>query len=283
MVWGGDLHLRTSVARLLGKLQVHRPSVCLDIVCAGLVDAGQGAGGRGVSWRVYRAGVNDLFPAELRETVRSAVGAVEALAEHRACEHRVSHGSSGHSLGDGEEEGVQDARRAHAPAGGGAEVAPARHGACAVGAPGPGAAVPVGFGGDVDGITALLWLARDTGQARGGGPGDVGCQRMVARCLQALALTTHLDRALLQVKSVHEAPLLLAHTRRVVRALTTHADRVLRQELLAMGFRESEAAQALMVTVDLEGAVTWLAARHHDDAQEPRAPRPKPCTLHPTR
>ena len=180
MVWGGDLHLRTSVARLLGKLQVHRPSVCLDIVCAGLVDAGQGLGGRGVPWRVSRAGVNDLFPAELRETVRSAVGAVNGL-------------------GDGEEEGVQDARRAHAPAEGGAEVAPARHGACGVEAPGPGAAVPVGFGGDVDGITALLWLARDTGQARGGGLGDVGCQRMVARCLQALALTTHLDRALLQV------------------------------------------------------------------------------------
>ena len=68
-----------------------------------------------------------------------------------------------------------------------------------------------------------------------------------------------------------------------MRALTTHADRVLRQELLEMGFRESEAAQALMVTADLESAVTWLAARHHDDAQEPRALNPKPCTLHPTR
>ena len=76
---------------------------------------------------------------------------------------------------------------------------------------------------------------------------------------------------------------MLVHTRRLLRALTTHADRVLLQELLEMGFRESEAAQALMVTADLESAVTWLAARHHDDAQEPRAPRPKPCTLHPTR
>ena len=37
MVCGSDLHLRTSVARLLGKLIVQRPSVCLEIVCVGLV------------------------------------------------------------------------------------------------------------------------------------------------------------------------------------------------------------------------------------------------------
>ena len=57
---------------------------------------------------------------------------------------------------------------------------------------------------------------------------------------------------------------------------------MLLQELLKMGFRETEAAQALMVTADLESAVTWLAARHHDDAQEPTpsAPHPESYTLH---
>ena len=47
--------------------------------------------------------------------------------------------------------------------------------------------------GAVDGITALLWLARDTGAARGqiAASCDIICQRMVARCLEAVCSTVY--------------------------------------------------------------------------------------------
>jgi len=47
--------------------------------------------------------------------------------------------------------------------------------------------------GAVDGITALLWLARDTGAARGqiAAACDIICQRMVARCLEAVSSTVY--------------------------------------------------------------------------------------------
>ncbi len=48
--------------------------------------------------------------------------------------------------------------------------------------------------GAVDGITALLWLARDTGGAARGqiaASCDIICQRMVARCLEAVSSTVY--------------------------------------------------------------------------------------------
>jgi hypothetical protein len=47
--------------------------------------------------------------------------------------------------------------------------------------------------GAVDGIAALLCLARDTGAARGqiAASCDIICQRMVARCLEAVSSTVY--------------------------------------------------------------------------------------------
>jgi hypothetical protein len=92
--------------------------------------------------------------------------------------------------------------------------------------------------GRVDGITALLRLARDTGVARGQysagatGSSDVLCQRMVARCIEAISNTCHMEPAV-------------------------------KDELLAMGFKESEVGQAMRMAggTSKECAVTWLMAR----------------------
>jgi hypothetical protein len=160
-VRGGDLHLRSSAGRLLGKLIVQRPALCLEIACVGISPREDHAG-----W------VED----SRLETLNYPVAGVRA------------------------ESGV-------------------------------------GGRGAVDGITALLWLARDTGVARGQvaaastASSDVLCQRMVAKCMEAIALTSHTDPAL-------------------------------HQQLIAMGFKEAAAGQALrMAGGSLECAVTWLAER----------------------
>ena len=153
MVRGGDLNLRTSAARLLGKLIVLRPCICLEIAYVGVVDRSGSSTG------------DDLVPLE-----------------------GTSHSASG-MCGDG---GVTM----------------------------------------VDGITALLWLARDTGAAKSAaassGSSDVLCQRMVAKCLESISLTCYLDPSL------------------------TH-------QLVEMGFTSADATQALRVGGGtLECAVTWL-------------------------
>ena len=90
-----------------------------------------------------------------------------------------------------------------------------------------------GMVGPVDGITALLCLARDTGVSAGAkGSSDVQCQRMVARCIEAISHTCHMEPAV-------------------------------KAKLLAMGFKESEVGQAMRMAggTSVECAVTWLTAR----------------------
>jgi hypothetical protein len=105
--------------------------------------------------------------------------------------------------------------------------------------PAVGMRAEAGFGlGRVDGITALLCLARDTGVARGRsavgatGSSDVQCQRMVAKCIEAISHTCHMEPAV-------------------------------KAKLLAMGFKESEVGQAMRMAggTSVECAVTWLTTR----------------------
>ena len=91
----------------------------------------------------------------------------------------------------------------------------------------------------IEGIKALIQLARDTGMASAGaassGSSDVLSQRMVAKCLESISLTTYLDPSL-------------------------------KPQLISMGFNEVDAAQALRAVggSSVEWAVTLLTTEYDE-------------------